>query len=241
MSVNREVARQNRLLNQLSPQELEYLLPHLWPVELPVPLTLSEADAEIETVHFPVAGLVSLVSQMRDGAVIEIGAVGAEGALGSSVMLGRHRLPYRQFVQISGRGLRMEAEIFLKLVTERVEFRQLLLRYQSSFMVQSMQSGACNGLHNVEQRCCKWLLLTQDRLRQDRLDLTHEFLGQMLGVRRASVTEVLQPLRELGLLTYSRGSITIENRVGLEERACECYRLVAEEYRWLNPPADQAG
>ena len=240
MSVSREVARRNRLLNQLPPEELDNLLPHLRLVEAPVPTTFTEANAEIEHVHFVLSGLVSIVSLMQDGSIIEIGAVGAEGALGVSVMLERNKLPYRQFVQIDGQALRMGAETFAKLVKERLELRRVMLRYQSSFMVQTMQNGACNGLHNVEERCCKWLLLTQDRLGKNTVELTHDFLGQMLGVRRASVSEVLKPLRDEGLLTYTRGSVTIQNRDGLEERACECYRLVADEYRWLNPPAESS-
>jgi len=234
MTITRETACQNRLLQRLSVDDLDALLPHLRPIDLPVPKSLVEPGEVMDSVTFPLAGLISLVSIMRDGSIIEIGTVGIDGGVGLSVLLGRKTLPYRYFSQISGHGLRMGAENLLQLASERPSLERVLLQSQSSLMVQVMQSTACNGLHQVEQRCCKWLLIAQDRVNQDRLALTHEFIGQMLGVRRASVSEVLKPLRDDGLLTYTRGEVTILNRAGLEERACECYRIVTDEYRWLD-------
>jgi len=202
-------------------------------VELRVPEPVCEANAPIEYLYFPTAGLLSMVSHMNDGSVIEVAAVGMDGAFGTEVFQGHTSIPYRCFAQVEGEGLRVGVSPLMRLAAERPYIQSLLLRYNGSLMVKVMQNAACNGLHEVGPRCCRWLLITRDRLGTDRLHLTHEFLGQMLGVRRASVSEVLKPLREAGLVDSNRGEIIILDAHGLEERACECYRRITDAFAWL--------
>ena len=133
-------------------------------------------------------------------------------------------------MQIGDGGLRIESRALREEVARSGPFRDLLIDYHAAFMAQVSQSVACNGLHRLEQRCCRWLLMTRDRVGSDDLRLTHEFLAIMLGARRASVTEVLGPLQEAGLVRSHRGRIIIIDRAGLESRACECYRVVRDEY-----------
>ena len=138
-------------------------------------------------------------------------------------------------VQIAGDALRMEAGALEQEAGKDSPLRRLLLLYHTAFLTQVSYSVACNGLHPIEQRCCRWILMTHDRMESDEVPLTHEFLSIMLGVRRASITEVLRPLHELGLVGNSRGTIKILDRSGLEQRACECYRKVKDEFdRLLN-------
>jgi len=231
--VSAAIAARNLLLANLPPAELQALIPYLQPVQLELTKGIFEAGEPIESAYFPFEGLLSIVSPMNDGSQIEVAAVGREGAVGTSALLGQTAIPYRCFVQIEGSGLRIGVDTLRAIADRRPDLRQHLLRYQGSLMVLTMQNVACNGLHQIQQRCCRWLLLTRDRQRSDTFGLTHEFLGQMLGVRRASVSEVLKPLRDQGLVDYTRGQITILNAAGLEACACECYRVIADEFSWL--------
>jgi CRP-like cAMP-binding protein len=138
--------------------------------------------------------------------------------------------PVETIVQVAGDALRVDSAVLARACEPDGPIRQILFRYYAYFMFQVSQSAACNGLHPVHQRCCRWLLITQDRVGSDELPLTHEFLGTMLGVRRVSVTLVIRPLQEKGLIRTGRGRITILDRNGLEGEACECYRLVRDEY-----------
>lgn len=172
---------------------------------------------------------------MTNGSAIEVATVGKEGMLGHNTANGIRVSINRVFVQIAGESLRMKAQVFQDVVSGSPELRDLINRYNEAFMAQASQSVACNGLHQIEQRCCRWLLMTRDRLHSDEMPLTHEFLGIMLGVRRASVTEVLAPLQADGLLQSRRGIIKILNRDALESRSCECYQAVKREYDRLLP------
>ena len=233
MSVTRQSAGQNRLLDKLSAPDLDSLLPYFRPVELKGQGILLDSGQKIECLYFPLEGLISIVSLMRDGSIIEIGAIGREGAAGTPILLCRSEIRYRHCAQIGGTALQIGADVVIQQCEQSPSLRQALLQYHGTLMVLSMQNAACNGLHNVEQRCCKWLLLTMDRVGLPCVEMTHERLGHLLGVRRATVSEVLKPLRDSGLLTYSRGAITVKDREGLMGRACECYALVAREYAWL--------
>jgi CRP-like cAMP-binding protein len=223
------IANKNRILAKLSPDDRSLLLPHLRYLELKVPDGIIEAKQPIEYAYFPTDGLLSMVRQMESGAVIEVAAQGAEGAVGTQVLLGQMTLPYRCFVQVEGAGFRIGVDALLRFASGRPSFMQLILRYHAAVNVQVMQNAACNGLHGIEARCCRWLLMTADRLGSNQIALTHEFLGQMLGVRRASVSEVLKPMREQGLLDYTRGSVTLLDREGLQAGSCECYRVITDE------------
>lgn len=220
-----ESAFRNSLLSQL-PSDLVSQLA-LQPVDLPVNTPIYEANQPIESVYFPEAGVLSVVSLLQNGTSIAIGTIGREGVSGSELLLQVDSSPFRCFVQVAGHGYRTTAERFREAAKD-AGFSQLVFHYENAFRIQTMQGMACNGLHSIEQRCCRWLLMTRDRVDSDDLKLSHEFLSLMLGVRRASVTNVLATLQEMNLLESRRGTIRIINRQALEARVCECYWLMTK-------------
>lgn len=220
----------NALLAKLSVEQFDTLNCSLERVELEVPQILSEPHQPIDYAYFPESGMISIVSLMNDGDRIEVGTIGREGMTGAVLLMESDAMPYQYFVQGDGHALRIKANQ-LKEATERSgELRRLILQYQAVFLAQSMQAAACNGLHSVQQRCCRWILMARDRSDSDEISLTHEFLAMMLGVRRASVSEVLRPLQEAGLVSSNRGLITILDREGLEKSSCECYRVMVNQF-----------
>jgi CRP-like cAMP-binding protein len=221
----------NALLSQLSPEIIERL--SLRRVDLNLNDILYEPNTEIEYAYFPEAGVISVVSLMENGNCIEVGTMGREGMACSTLLLEATTVPYRYFIQVAGHGHRVAARTLTQTADASKELRKVILRYESSFRIQTMQGAACNGLHNVEQRCCRWILMTHDRVDSDEFKLPHEFLALMLGVRRSSVTEVLAPLKEAGLLRSNRGTLTILNRKALEARVCECYWIMIEREKNL--------
>ena len=210
--------------------DLDRLAPHLEPIPLEFKQQLYEMSAPIHYAYFPRQGVLSAVTVMEDGASIEVNSIGNEGMAGLPIFAEAKVSPHRVIVQVAGEGLRIRGEILAKEALRSNAFRQVLFDYQTAFVAQISQSVACNGLHSIQKRCCRWLLITHDRVQADVLPLTHEFLAMMLGVRRASVTNVLNPLEERGLIQASRGKVTIRNRQRLEEASCECYRSVADEF-----------
>jgi CRP-like cAMP-binding protein len=223
----------NRLLAALPAETYAALQPELEAISLEQKQSLYEPHQPIEHVYFVENGVVSLLSVMDDGTAVEISTVGNEGMIGIPVFLGTDRTPGLAFTQIPGDAARLHSEVFRQIVEREKEFQQLLQRYTQYLFLQLSQSVACNRIHPVEQRCCRWLLMTHDRVDADTFPLTQEFLAQMLGVRRASVNEVERALQEAGLITYRRGQVTVVNRQGLEETSCECYRIVRAEYQRL--------
>jgi CRP-like cAMP-binding protein len=219
----------NRLLASLPPPEVERLRPALEPIELKAREAIYEPGSLFRHVYFPEQGLISVVANMDDGNTIEVGTIGAEGMSGLPV-LSDGTSPYRHFVQIEGHALRMSAERFRDEIRLDTPFRRMLLRYQTAFVTQLMQSVACNGLHNIQERCARWLLRCLDQASSPDVFITHEFLAQMLGVRRASVSDVLRPLQDDGLIRSRRGVVSVLDRHGLESQACECYRVISLEY-----------
>src|SRR4051812_35864284 len=231
-------ARGNRLLARLPEAEYRRLLPHLKSVQLAFKQVLYEPRSSIDYAYFPTGAVTSALTVMQDGSAIEVATVGDEGLVGHSAANGGKTSPNKVIVQIGDGGLRIEARALREEVARGAPLRELLTDYHAAFMAQVSQSVACNGLHRLEQRCGRWLLMTRDRVHSDDLRLTHEFLGIMLGARRASVTDVLGPLQEAGLVRSHRGRISILDRAGLEARTCECYRAVKDEYdRLLGSPA----
>ena len=184
----------------------------------------------IEHIYFPKSGIISLVNITEDGRTVEAATVGNEGMVGIPVLLGADRMPGQAISQIAGDAMRMKSDIFKRQVLPGSPLHNLLLRYTQALLNQISQSVACNCLHSIEQRCCRWLLITHDRVKSDQFPLTQELLSQMLGVRRASVSEVAATLQKAGFIRYSRGRIRILDRRGLEETSCECYRIVKEEF-----------
>lgn len=220
----------NKLLVALPNSEYERLFPKLQPVSLPFTQRLYEQNEPIEYLYFINRGVVSMLNIMEDGGAIEVATVGNEGFIGIPLLLGAERSPLEAFVQIPGDALRIKADVFKREITPGSPSYNLLLRYTQALIDQLGQSAACNRLHSIEERCCRWLLLTQDRVGSDEFPLTHEFLAQMLGVRRASVSIVAAVLQKAGLISYHRGKMMIVDRKGLEAGACECYQVIKAEY-----------
>ena len=222
--------RTNRLLSLLSDTDYERLRPHLSQVAFDYKKSLYEASRPIEQVYFPVDGVASLVITTADGASAEVGTIGNEGMVGLPICLGDRDAPSSVYVQVPGTALILDARIFLGELERSPTLNLIMLRYGHAFFNQVAQSAACAHLHRVEQRCCRWLLMTRDRMPSGDFLLTHEFLGMMLGVRRTTVTEVMSGLQKAGLVHYRRGHVTILDHEGLHHRACECYDVSKLEF-----------
>jgi CRP-like cAMP-binding protein len=224
----------NLLLSALPSREYNRLLPHLQPVSLTFKDVLHEPGQLISHLYFPTSGMLSLLLA-RDGsrASMEVGVVGREGMADLSVFLGAAVASTRSIVQVPGEALRIRAEKFRVLVGRDSKLHELLLRYVHVFLVQLTQGLACNALHSVEKRLCRWLLTVNDRAACDRFPLTHEFLAAMLGVRRATVTDAARRLRKAGFIRYGGGQLTVLDRRGLERTACSCYRVIKAELNRL--------
>jgi CRP-like cAMP-binding protein len=224
----------NRLLARLPEDEYRRLFPEPKSISLNLKHVLYQPRATIDFAYFPSEGVVSLLTVMEDGAGIELATIGNEGMVGLSIILGIPESPSRAVVQVPSVGLRMPVDRLKAATSRDTPLRRILLLYSGVFLFQVSQGVACNGLHSVQQRCCRWLLMTHDRVGgADEFPITHEFLSQMLGVRRPSITEVLRPLQKDGLIRYRRGKMTILDRTALEATTCECYGLIVEEYRRL--------
>ncbi len=220
----------NRLLRALPADEYALLAPHLESVELKVGDVMAEQDAPFEHVLFVESGMVSVVNHVGSG-TIEVGTVGNEGMSGLSVFLADGVATSKTFVQVPGAGKQVSAKIFADLTDERPEIRRLLGRYAHAFLTSVAQTAACNLTHQLNERCARWLLITHDRMDgADTFPLTHLFLSAMLGVRRSGVTVAAGMLQDAGLIRYSRGSITVTDRAGLEGASCECYAVVRAHY-----------
>jgi CRP-like cAMP-binding protein len=222
--------RTNRLLSLLSDHDYERLRPHLSPAVLEYRKSLYEASRPIEHVYFPVDGVASLVITTADGASAEVGTIGNEGMVGLPICLGDRDSPSSVYVQVPGMGLQMDAGIFRRELDQNRTLNLVMLRYAHAFFNQVAQSAACAHLHRVEQRCCRWLLMTRDRMPAGEFLLTQEFLGMMLGVRRTTVTEVMGALQKAGLIRYRRGHVSILDPEALRLRACECYDISKLEF-----------
>jgi CRP-like cAMP-binding protein len=239
--VNPHTLARNRLLAMLPASEGVRLASELELVSLEVRDFLYEENKPIEHVFFPVSGVLSLISQMEDGRGIEVATIGNEGMVGLPVFLqATLTSAHRAFAQVPGESLRMRASVFNDFIggSQNGGLHLVLSRYTQALMSMIARAVACNALHTVHQRACRWLLTTHDRVDSDEFLLTQEFLGQMLGVTRASVNEVAQELQDAGVVQYSRGRMTILDRAGLEQRSCECYRVIRGEFdRLLTAPA----
>jgi CRP-like cAMP-binding protein len=219
---------ENRLLVALPADEYERLLPHLEKVSLPLRDVLYEAHGPIPYVYFPLIGVVSLVI-MDGGFTIEVGLIGNEGMVGTPVFLGAEHSPTKAIVQIPGEALRMEVKIFHKEMRREGPLYRLVQRFTQAMINHISQSIICNRRHSVAKRMCRWLLMSHNRAGTDEFLLTHEFLAQMLGVRRPTVTAVAGSLQKAGLIKYHRGRVTVLDRKGLEAACCECYEMIATE------------
>ncbi len=223
----------NWILSQLPEHEYRRLSPHLQIFDFDIEHVFYEAYAPIHDAYFVETGLVSVVSAMEDGHAIEVAIVANEGMIGVPILLGIDNIPCRYFAQVGGRALRIKTQVLQAEMSQCNVLRTLLQRYMATLITQLMQVSACNSLHSVSQRCTRWLLMYEDRLHTREHPLTHDFLARLLGVRRASVTEVLHPLKEQGLIDYKRGNISVLDRQRLEAFSCECYGVIARYYQDL--------
>jgi CRP-like cAMP-binding protein len=194
---------------------------------------LFRAHEPIETVYLPLYGIGSLLIYMQDGGTVEVGTVGNEGLIGLPVLHGAESTQITAVFQSPAEAMLMRTGDFRAELGRSPVFNGVVNRYAQGFLNQSAQSSACNRLHEVEQRMCRWILMTHDRMGEDHLQLTQEFLAAMLGVRRATVNLVARILQRAGLIRYQRGQITVTDRVGLEAATCECYWVVRREYERL--------
>jgi CRP-like cAMP-binding protein len=216
----------NRLLDALPSDELTLLRSNAELGSLRRHDTLYRPDSTIETIHFPVDGIVSLVCMMKDGGGVETATIGREGMVGSAVFHGVYTASQQAIVQVPGQSYRIDTETFLRLLPQLPTLSALLHRFSVLLFTLAAQNSGCNRKHSIEERCCRWMLMVADRLDRETFELTHDFIAQMLGVRRASVTEALGALEKRGLIKTSRGRITLIDRPGLEASVCECYQVI---------------
>ena len=221
---------QNLLLDALNGDRAHTLMPALEIVSLEVRHILYEPNQPIDFVYFPLNGVMSMLAQLEQDIEIEVGTVGNEGMIGLPLFLGAETTPGRAFSQVPGQAYRLPAAEFKELIQRPSRLTQVLQRYTQALMVQISQGTGCNRVHTNEQRCARWLLQTHDRVGKDEINLTQEFLAQMLGVRRATVSEVAAGLQEKGFIEYSRGVIQVRDRAGLEATSCICYGVIRAEY-----------
>lgn len=232
-SVKSQPRFDNNLLTTLPLADYQRLLPFLEPVDLPLGKAIYEAAQQMEYLYFPTTSMISLLSTMEDGMTAEVGLTGNDGVVGIALFLGGETTPNRAVVQIAGKAVRLKALVVKEEFKRGEVFQYLLLRYTQALITQISQTAICNRLHPVEQRFCRWLLLSHDRIKSNELVMTQELIASMLGGRRESVTVAAGRLQEQGLIQYVRGRITILDRVGLEASACECYEVVRSEYARL--------
>ena len=216
----------NRLLDALPVEELELLRSKAELGSLKRHDTLYQPDSTIETIHFPVDGIVSLVCMMREGGGVETATIGREGMVGAPVFHGVFTATQQAIVQVPGQSYRIDADTFVRLLPQLPALSALLHRFSVLMFTLAAQNSGCNRKHSIEERCCRWMLMVADRLDRETFELTHDFIAQMLGVRRASVTEALGALEKRGLIKTSRGRITLVDRPGLETTVCECYQVI---------------
>ena len=223
----------NQLLTALPPGEYERLIPYLEPVNLALGQIIYEPKQLIKEVYFPLGAMISLVLVMKDGSTTEIGLVGTEGMIGLPTFLGGNIATNRAIVQVEGNAVKMDASILKSEFERGKQLQTKLLLYTQARLTQVSQITACKSHHLIEERLARWLLCVNDCVNKPELPLTQKFISEMLGVRRASVTEAAGTLQKAGLISYSRGQITILKRNELEQAACECYGLIQNEFKRL--------
>ncbi len=224
-----DVSIDNRILAAIPREEYKHILPNLEPVRLPQGKVLYNTGDTIRHAYFLMSGVASLLSTSEDGSTIEVVMIGNEGLVGISAVLRVHTTPYEVVVQLPINAVRIKSEALNREFNRGGRLQDLLLRFTHTLLTQIAQSASCNRFHSVEERLCRWLLISSDRVRSDTLHVTQEFLSQMIGAPRTSVTMVASKVQKLMLIRYSRGNIQILDRPGLESFSCECYRIVKEE------------
>ena len=233
LKTNGKEARGNHLLAALPSQAYDRLSPHLEKITFGLGEVVYESGAHMQYVYFPTTSHISLLYTMIDGSTAEMGLVGKEGVVGIALFMGGETAPNRAMVQGGGVAFRMKSKAMLDEFKRGGEFQQLLLRYTQALITQVSQTAVCNRLHSVEQHLCRWLLMTHDLAQSDELQMTHEFISNILGVRREGVTMAARRLRDMKMISYVRGHITIVSRKQLLAHVCECYQVVKDEHSRL--------
>ena len=218
----------NKLLLAIPDGEFRKIRSRLQFVGLPHHLILHQPHQAVRFAHFPNAGLISLVVELKDGRTVEAGLLGNEGASGMPAVLGLSRSPLREIVQIEGDAFRVRVNALRELLPSTPILQATLNRYAAGLAMQVAQTAACNRLHKIEERLSRWLLIAQDRIDSGIVPITHDFLATMLGTDRPSVTVAAGMLQREGIIEYTRGSVRILNRKKLESFACECYALIKQ-------------
>jgi CRP-like cAMP-binding protein len=220
----------NTLLASLPANVMKPIAAHLVPIDLPRGKTLHHPGESVDTVYFLEEGICSMVVNLESGAMVEVGRIGREGFVGMAAILGAGHSPYRFFMALPGHGYSIETKTLLLHTEASLLLRNSLLRSVQSLLVQTAQTAACNRMHELPERLARWLLMCDDRIQTNDAPITQELLAMMLGTRASSISVAASGLRKSGLISYSRGSMRIQNRVGLVEAACECYQVVNNEY-----------
>jgi len=245
MSVNHtDDARTNHLLAALPADEFSRLEPNLEPVSLSLGEVIYESGEQLDHIYFPTTAIISLLYIMENGATAEIGMAGNDGLVGIALYMGGSTTPSRAVVQSAGNTFKMTSRAMNDEFSLGGVFQKILLRYTQSLMTQISQTAVCNRLHSVENQLCRWLLINHDLLKTNKLIMTHDLIANMLGVRREGVSIAASHLQKKGLIKYVRGTITMLDRDALETAACECYRVVKDEYdrllgKYIPRTADQ--
>lgn len=225
----------NRVLKILPDNVREAVAEKCERVDLEGGTVLARAGERANTVHFPESCVISTLQTYSDGSMIEMGNIGCEACSGVNLTLGYADQLNTNEIQVGGSALEMQAESFTTLKEAHPEFERALFSNVQAVFYQTMVSGGCNGAHDSKQRLARWLLTMNDRNDGETMRLTHEFLGQILGLRRATVTNAASELQEAGLIEYSRGRVTITDHEGLRQASCECYDLVRRAYDSILP------
>ena len=228
----------NDILAALPEEEMSRIKDNLELIELPLGTVLYESGETLKNVYFPTDAIVSLLYVMEEGDSAEIAVVGKEDIVGVSLFMGGESTPSRAVVQSAGWAFRLKAPLMKSEFDRAGILMHLLLRYTQALITQMSQTAVCNRHHSLDQQLCRWLLLSLDRLTRNELVMTQELIANMLGVRREGVTQAALSLQKAGLISYARGRIKVLDRKGLEERTCECYAVVKDEYDRLLPKID---
>lgn len=223
-------ALMNHLLAALPADEFSRLKPSLEPVSLALGDVIYESGEQLQHIYFPTTAIISLLYIMENGSTAEIGMSGNDGLVGIALYMGGSTTPSRAVVQSAGNAFRLASRALTHEFSQGGIFQKILLRYTQSLMTQISQTAVCNRLHSVEQQLCRWLLINHDLLQSNKLIMTHDLIANMLGVRREGVSIAAGHLQEKALIRYVRGTITMLDRDALERAACECYRVVKDEY-----------
>lgn len=223
----------NALLARLPADAREALAPQLETVALGCRQVVAEREQPIAYVYFPCTCVFSVLTHMENGSAIEVGTIGKEGFFGIDILTGGSAALEHTFCQVAGESLRMPVGDFRREIADDTPLRRIVQRYLQAYLSLLSQSVACNRLHTLEQRFARWVLMTRDRIDSDDFRLTQEFLAQMLGVRRPSISQIAGAFQQAGSIRYNRGDMTVLDRAQLEQASCECYRLVAQRFAHL--------